>query len=296
MFLSAIFLFLSIRVEFLSMIFLIVYVGAIAILFLFVIMLLNLKKAMPASSSHPTNLLTKWGIPLPLFMISLLTFLSFSNIFALPTYYNTQTLKQGSYLGLEELNHLNHYFRFGFSDAAIFSELFYSVYGSLFLGLAGILAVSMIGSIVLALSTSESTESQNTNKHDINYTGTKFKFFKQFLVKLSIPLLLTYQEFGDNFLNETKNSDASIYSKFIKLWPELEFISMEEKSPMNYRLLTENDRVLIRHYGPDFFEKVYVLPVELDLNRRAELLAKRLQKIEQMSSMLDEKIIHHQVG
>jgi len=47
-FMSAIFLLLSVRVEFLSMIFLIVYIGAIAILFLFVIMLLNLKQAMPS--------------------------------------------------------------------------------------------------------------------------------------------------------------------------------------------------------------------------------------------------------
>lgn len=135
------------------MIFLIVYVGAIAILFLFVIMLLNLKKAMPSNASHATNLLTKWGIPLPLFIFSLLSFLSFSNIFAITTYYNAQTLKESTSLGLQELNHLNYYFRFGFSDAAIFSELFYGVYSSLFLGLAAILAVSMIGSIVLALST-----------------------------------------------------------------------------------------------------------------------------------------------
>lgn len=42
-FLNAILILLSIRVEFLSMIFLIVYIGAIAILFLFVIMLLNLR-------------------------------------------------------------------------------------------------------------------------------------------------------------------------------------------------------------------------------------------------------------
>lgn len=42
-FLNAIILLLTLHVEFLSMIFLIVYIGAIAILFLFVIMLLNLQ-------------------------------------------------------------------------------------------------------------------------------------------------------------------------------------------------------------------------------------------------------------
>ena len=50
-FVNAILLLLTLRVEFLSMILLIVYIGAIAILFLFVIMLLNLSEpqtALPA--------------------------------------------------------------------------------------------------------------------------------------------------------------------------------------------------------------------------------------------------------
>jgi NADH:ubiquinone oxidoreductase subunit 6 (subunit J) len=50
-FISAILLLLSIRVEFLSMILLIVYIGAIAILFLFVIMLLNINAPQPAPLS-----------------------------------------------------------------------------------------------------------------------------------------------------------------------------------------------------------------------------------------------------
>jgi NADH:ubiquinone oxidoreductase subunit 6 (subunit J) len=50
-FISSILLLLSIRVEFLSMILLIVYIGAIAILFLFVIMLLNLKEPQTANIS-----------------------------------------------------------------------------------------------------------------------------------------------------------------------------------------------------------------------------------------------------
>jgi hypothetical protein len=50
-FISSILLLLSIRVEFLSMILLIVYIGAIAILFLFVIMLLNLKDPQKANFS-----------------------------------------------------------------------------------------------------------------------------------------------------------------------------------------------------------------------------------------------------
>jgi NADH-quinone oxidoreductase subunit J len=50
-FVNTILLLLTLRVEFLSMILLIVYIGAIAILFLFVIMLLNLSEpqtALPA--------------------------------------------------------------------------------------------------------------------------------------------------------------------------------------------------------------------------------------------------------
>jgi len=56
-FLNAILLLLTIRVEFLSMIFLIVYIGAIAILFLFVIMLLNLRNLnSPEVTYGPRNL------------------------------------------------------------------------------------------------------------------------------------------------------------------------------------------------------------------------------------------------
>jgi NADH:ubiquinone oxidoreductase subunit 6 (subunit J) len=46
-FLAVIFILLSLQVEFLSMVFLIVYIGAIAILFLFVIMILHLEKIDP---------------------------------------------------------------------------------------------------------------------------------------------------------------------------------------------------------------------------------------------------------
>lgn len=52
-FLSTTILFLSIRAEFLALVFLIVYVGAIAVLFLFVIMLLNVKGL--AASQAPVD-------------------------------------------------------------------------------------------------------------------------------------------------------------------------------------------------------------------------------------------------
>jgi len=51
-FFQMVILLLSIQVEFLSMIFLIIYIGAISILFLFVIMMFNLKELQTAAKPH----------------------------------------------------------------------------------------------------------------------------------------------------------------------------------------------------------------------------------------------------
>ena len=71
------------------------------------------------------------------------------------SYYNSRSLAGHANAGLSELNQINYYMRYGLSDASIFSDLFYGVHGFLFLATACVLAVSMIGSIILALSTSE---------------------------------------------------------------------------------------------------------------------------------------------
>jgi NADH-quinone oxidoreductase subunit J len=152
-FLSAIFMLLSIRVEFLSMIFLIVYIGAIAILFLFVIMLLNLKQATPVTSRR--HQLANLKTPLLFLILSERSYVFLSSAVYLNSYYNSRKLAAGPTSSLFELNQMNYYLRYGLSDAAIFSDLLYSTHGFLFLTTACILAVAMIGAIVLALSASK---------------------------------------------------------------------------------------------------------------------------------------------
>ena len=151
-FMCAIFMLLSIRVEFLSMIFLIVYIGAIAILFLFVIMLLNLKQVTPIA---PTRGWRDWRNPLIFLILSERSYVFLSSALYINSYYNSRKLADGPSSALFELNQINYYFRYGLSDAAIFSDLLYSTYGFLFLTTACLLTIAMIGAIVLALSASK---------------------------------------------------------------------------------------------------------------------------------------------
>ncbi len=117
-FLTAILLLLSIRVEFLSMIFLIVYLGAIAILFLFVIMLLNLRNL---------NYQKLQVTPRNLFICFLVFVLSFQSYFYLTkgvylsSYYN---LKMLSFFPFQEqaIYQMGH----GFNDIFLFSALLYT--------------------------------------------------------------------------------------------------------------------------------------------------------------------------
>lgn len=117
-FLNAILILLSIRVEFLSMIFLIVYLGAIAILFLFVIMLLNLKNLNYSQVSlTPRNL----------FLFFLFAGLSFRSYFYLlngvyvTSYSNLKIL---SFLTQSE--QVTYQSNYGFNDILLFSNLLYT--------------------------------------------------------------------------------------------------------------------------------------------------------------------------
>jgi NADH:ubiquinone oxidoreductase subunit 6 (subunit J) len=134
------------------MIFLIVYIGAIAILFLFVIMLLNLKSSSGIGQSYT---LSKLRNPLIFLFLSERSYVFLSSALYVNSYYNSRKLSAGPSSSLFELNQLHYYLRYGLSDAAIFSDLLYSTYGFIFLTTACILAVAMIGAIVLALSASE---------------------------------------------------------------------------------------------------------------------------------------------
>jgi NADH-quinone oxidoreductase subunit J len=146
---TAIFL-LSIQVQFLAFIYLIVYIGAIAILFLFVIMLFNLRNLRQSDMKIQDFNFLK---------ISFNVYLVFAIKFILIISYDISLLMEYS----SYINHtiiyksfdLQHYLTYVDTDILLFANLFYTYYLYIFL-LAGLVLLSaMIGSIVLALSTTE---------------------------------------------------------------------------------------------------------------------------------------------
>jgi NADH-quinone oxidoreductase subunit J len=157
-FVNAILLLLTLRVEFLSMILLIVYIGAIAILFLFVIMLLNL--------SEPQTALPAWN-PSTLLWIGLAAALSFPgyhflvNGCYLNAYYNQAAFAGLTGTGLSAVKHTDYYLRYGLNDVTIFSDFLYTSYAPLFLLSSMVLLAAMMGAIVLAMSTLELPPQQN---------------------------------------------------------------------------------------------------------------------------------------
>ena len=155
---TAIFL-LSLNVNFLAMIYLIIYIGAIAILFLFVIMMFDLRDLQQRStkindSSFLSISFTFCFLVLYKFYILLLdkivTFIDYDQ------YFNnfTQT----------KLNSLQYFLTYQHTDTLLFGTLLYNYYSYLFIVSALILLASMLGSIILALSTTEETARETTKE------------------------------------------------------------------------------------------------------------------------------------
>lgn len=149
---TAIFL-LSINIQFLAFIYLIIYIGAIAILFLFVIMLFNLRSLKKSDLKiKDFSFLTisfkfylffglKFFMVIALDIWNLIEYNSYINNFAIYNKFNLQ-----------------YYLTYVHWDILLFGNLFYTYYAYIFLVSGMILLTAMIGSIVLALSTSEKTE------------------------------------------------------------------------------------------------------------------------------------------
>ena len=148
---TALFL-LSLNVNFLAMIYLIIYIGAIAILFLFVIMMFDLREL-----QQQTNKINDYS------------FLSISFSFCFLTLYKFYALLLDQIITLVEydkyfndfakikLESLRYFLTYQHTDSLLFGTLLYNYYSYLFLVSALILLSSMLGSIILALSTSEET-------------------------------------------------------------------------------------------------------------------------------------------
>ena len=139
-FFNAASLLIIIGAEFLAMLFIIVYVGAVAVLFLFVIMMLNVKV---------TNLTSSIYRYLPISLIfGSIFFFQFFMLF----YFDLVSVDT-SYLYLIENNFLNEWSvsLVPVSNIVVLGQLLYTYYCYLFILSGVILLVSMLGAISLTL-------------------------------------------------------------------------------------------------------------------------------------------------
>jgi NADH:ubiquinone oxidoreductase subunit 6 (subunit J) len=144
---------LSVQAEFLALIFLIVYVGAIAILFLFVIMLLNVKEL----TSAPRRKLELSQLVALHAVVPLSVNLSFNLSNAIDTF----LLKSNSAVFATEPTNvaaLINFVNYRFLDIQMFSELLYTHYSYSFMLTALLLLTAMLGAIILATSATDADE------------------------------------------------------------------------------------------------------------------------------------------
>lgn len=148
-FFNTVLLLLTFHVEFLALIFLIIYVGAIAVLFLFVIMMFNLKqlqnKKLPSS-----------------FWNNLYVYLLFGpKTYYIIIYYINQYIQYNCYFHeqvvLKKLS-ISYFLKYKHNDILILSDFLYTYYSYVFILSGLILLTAMLGSIVLALSTIEESK------------------------------------------------------------------------------------------------------------------------------------------
>nr|AHZ58235.1 NADH dehydrogenase subunit 6 [Gracilaria vermiculophylla] len=121
--------------EFLSFMLLIVYVGAIAVLFLFVVMMLNVKK-----SSINRDLFSVLPIGISIF------FVLFSQLFGVFNKLNISTLKQNKLIWVSWISESNN-----LMNIQVIGSVLYTKYCFLFILSGLILLVAMIGAIVLTM-------------------------------------------------------------------------------------------------------------------------------------------------
>lgn len=151
-FLSTALFLLSLNVKFLGMIYLIIYIGAIAILFLFVIMMFNLREL--KQQSTPINDDNSLRISFSLYVLILWKF------YSLLLNYIFRYVEYNKYFNdfaYKKLESLQYFLTYQHTDTLLFGTLLYEYYSYLFILAALVLLTSMLGSIILALSTTEKT-------------------------------------------------------------------------------------------------------------------------------------------
>jgi len=158
------------NVEFLGLIFIIIYVGAIAVLFLFVIMMLNVKtEEQNIFSSKDADLqktLTKFII-LNIFLIlsASSVYLFLGNIFLENEFY----IFQGLYNNIFNFDSLN--------NIDILGQVLYNYFLVCFLLAGLILLIALIGAIVLTLRFNTFQKKQHVFRQ-LSRTDNLFSFFK----------------------------------------------------------------------------------------------------------------------
>jgi NADH-quinone oxidoreductase subunit J len=130
-------LLLLLEVEFLAMLFIIVYVGAIAVLFLFVVMMLNLKA--PAYKTQTFSYLPVGGLLLLLFLMNLLLLVEGKMVTPLSEEEASPSL-------LSWWTEVD-----GLTNVEVLGQVLYTYYAYYFLTASLILLVAMIGPIVLTM-------------------------------------------------------------------------------------------------------------------------------------------------
>ena len=152
-FFSSVLFLLSINVNFLAMIYLIIYIGAIAILFLFVIMMFNLKELNQQVTA--INDYSFLSISFSFYFLILWKF------YSLLLDYTVTYLEYDKYFNdfvKKNMNNLQYFLTYQDTDTLLFGTLFYEYYSYVFMISALILLTAMLGSIILALSTTEKAE------------------------------------------------------------------------------------------------------------------------------------------
>jgi len=132
--------------EFLAMLFVIVYVGAVAVLFLFVIMMLNIKtSSLNISIYRYFPILSLFGV----IFFSELFVMFYFDLIPIDTYY-LSLLNNGNFV---HFNYLNSWSSavLSLNNTFVLGQLLYTYFSYLFILSGVILLVSMIGAISLTL-------------------------------------------------------------------------------------------------------------------------------------------------
>ena len=143
---------ISLNVKFLGLIYLIIYLGAIAILFLFVIMMFNLREL----NQQSTRIYDDNSIFFSFSLYSLFLWKFYSLISEYTLLY-VEYDKYFNNFANKKLESLQYFLTYQYTDTLLFGTLLYDYYSYLFILAALILLTSMLGSIILALSTTEQT-------------------------------------------------------------------------------------------------------------------------------------------